>query len=470
MQMFSLKKVLRELPLFFLVFIIPMSGCSSSTNSVTPDEARAIAEEAYIFAFPMLENYRAMQAQAILPKIFNRFRHTTKLSGPDDTDVVRENNDTLYSVLWLDLRAEPVVVSVPPITDRYYTFQLLDLYTHNFGYVGTRVTGTGARTFVVAGPHWEGEKPDGADDFFRSESEFLLCLVRTGVNIDLPGDYEKVLGLQKQYAAKPLSSFLGLPAPEPFPMDIFPPFDQETADSPGFITYFNFLLGRLEIHPSEKDLIEKFGRIGIGPDFHFDENELSPAVRWAIQEGIDSAREQIWGCDNLLGETKNSWILSKRIFGSREQMQGKYLIRAGAARVGLYGVDLEEAYYPSSKFTPDGMTLNARENNYVIDFPAGSLPPVKELGFWSITMYSMPDQRMVHNPINRYSIGDRTPGLRYGEDGSLKIYLRKDVPEEGTENWLPAPDGPFSVTMRMYLPEDGALDPLYAPPPVMKAE
>jgi hypothetical protein len=366
MQMFSLKKVLRELPLFFLVFIIPMSGCSSSTNSVTPDEARAIAEEAYIFAFPMLENYRAMQAQAILPKIFNRFRHTTKLSGPDDTDVVRENNDTLYSVLWLDLRAEPVVVSVPPITDRYYTFQLLDLYTHNFGYVGTRVTGTGARTFVVAGPHWEGEKPDGADDFFRSESEFLLCLVRTGVNIDLPGDYEKVLGLQKQYAAKPLSSFLGLPAPEPFPMDIFPPFDQETADSPGFITYFNFLLGRLEIHPSEKDLIEKFGRIGIGPDFHFDENELSPAVRWAIQEGIDSAREQIWGCDNLLGETKNSWILSKRIFGSREQMQGKYLIRAGAARVGLYGVDLEEAYYPSSKFTPDGMTLNARENNYVL--------------------------------------------------------------------------------------------------------
>jgi len=468
--MFSLKRYLKELPLFFLVFLIPMSGCSSSNNAVTPDEARSIAEEAYFFAFPMLENYRAMQVQAILPGIFNRFRHTTKLAGPDDTDVVRENNDTLYSVLWLDLRAEPVVVTVPPIADRYYSFQLIDLYTHNFGYIGTRCTGTGTRTFAVAGPHWEGEKPAGADDLFRSESDFLLCLVRTGVNIDLPGDYEKVLGIQKLYTAKPLSVFLGLQTPAPFPMDIFPPFDQEKTDSPGFITYFNFLLGQLEVHPSEKDLIEKFGRIGIGPGFNFDENELSSAVRSAIHEGIDSAREQIWGCDSMLGDMKNSWILSKRIFGSREQMQGKYLIRAGAARVGLYGVDLEEAYYPSATFTPDGMTFNAHENDYALTFLPGSLPPVKELGFWSITMYSMPDQRMIHNPINRYSIGDRTQGLRYGEDGSLKIYLQKDVPEEGAENWLPAPDGQFSVTMRMYLPEDGAIDPLYAPPPVMKVE
>lgn len=466
-KVFSMKKALRELPLFFLVFILPVSGCSTSGNSVTPEEARSIAEKAYVFAFPMLENYRSMQVQAVIPGIFNRFRHTTKLAGPDDTDIVRENNDTLYSALWLDLRAEPVVVSFPSIPDRYCSFQLIDLYTHNFGYAGTRTTGTGGRTFVVAGPRWEGEKPSGADDLFRSETEFVLCLVRTGVNIDLPGDYEEVLELQQQYAARTLSAFLGLPAP---PMDIFPAFDQDTADSPGFITYFNFLLGMLKVHPSEEELIEEFGRIGIGPGFHFSENELSPVMRAAIQEGIDSAREQILGSDSLLGELRNSWILAKRIFGSREQMQGKYLIRAGAARIGLYGADLEEAYYPSANFTPDGMPFNAREFDYALVFPAGSLPPVKELGFWSITMYSVPSQRMVHNPIDRYSIGDRTPGLVYGGDGSLTIYLRKDEPAEGPGNWLPAPDGPFSVTLRMYLPEDGALDPLYAPPPVRKAE
>ncbi len=465
--MFSLKKALRNIPLFFLVFIIPMSGCTSSNNSVSLDEARSIAEEAYIFAYPMLENFRSMQVQAVLPGSFNRFRHTTKLAGPDDTDIVRENNDTLYSMLWLDLRAEPMVVTVPPLSERYYSFQLIDLYTHNFGYIGTRATGTGAGTFIIAGPQWKGEKPAGADKLFRSETNFLLCLVRTGVNIDLPGDYEKVVAIQKQYGAVPLSAFLGLPAPKAPPMDIFPVFDQKTADSPGFISYLNFLLGQLEVHPSERELIERFGRIGIGPDFYFDEKELSPAHRAIIQEGIDSAREQIRGSGSMLGTMENSWLLTERIFGSREEMQGKYLIRAGAARMGLYGVDLDEAYYPSSTFTQDGKPLNAHENNYVLTFPAGSLPPVKELGFWSITMYSMPDQRMVHNPIDRYSLGDRTPGLVYGDDGSLKIYLRKDEPPEGKENWLPAPDGLFSLTMRVYLPKEEALDPLYAPPPVM---
>ncbi|NLD04427.1 MAG: DUF1254 domain-containing protein [Synergistaceae bacterium] len=470
--MFSLKKALREIPLFFLILILPlsMSGCTTSNNEITPDEARSIAEEAYVFAYPMLENYRSMQVQAIRPQTFNRFKHTTKLAGPDDTDIVRENNDTLYSILWLDLRTEPVVLTVPPIADRYHSFQLIDLYTHNFGYVGTRATGTGARTFAIAGPRWKGEKPTGADDLFRSETNFLLCLVRTGVNIDLTGDYEKVLAIQKQYAAVPLSAFLGLPAPKAPSMDIFPLFDQKTADSPGFITYVNFLLGQLEVHPSEKELIERFGRIGIGPDFYFDDTELSPALRTAIQEGIDSARKEIQGSGSLLGKMKNSWLLTERIFGSREQMQGKYLIRAGAARMGLYGVDLDEAYYPSSTSTQDGKPLNAHEKNYVLTFPAGSLPPVRELGFWSITMYNMPDQRMVHNPIDRYSIGDRTPGLKFDDDGSLKIYLQKVVPVEGAENWLPAPDGPFSVTMRMYLPQGKALDPLYAPPPVMTDE
>ncbi len=456
------KRILRYVVLFIVPFsLLSLSGCSS--NNVTDlSVIKATAKEAYIFAYSMLENYKTMQTQAILPEKFNIFTHSTHLQDPEYRDIVRPNNDTLYSVLWMDLRAEPLVIQIPSVSDRYYSFQMVDMYTYNFAYAGTRTTGTGARTFLVAGPHWKGTPPENVDDLFVSEGNFVLCLGRTAVNPDIPGDLERVLDIQQQYRVQPLSAYLGQAAPTPSPMDIFPLYEKTRAESVEFIGLFNFLLGQLAIDPSESGMINCFGIIGIGPNYPFDASKLDASVKNAIEEGIAEALEEITHSGALLGEERNGWTLTKRIFGNREQMQGQYLVRAGAAAMGIYGNDLEEAYYPSTEKDLGGLPLNASHGkSYLLTFSREDLPQVQEGGFWSITMYNLPEQLMVENPINRYSLGDRT-NLTYQADGSLEIIIQTASPDQG--NWLPAPEGPFSLTMRMYLPEEEALDPLYGPP------
>ena len=449
------------------VLLIPLSGCSFTSRTNNYEEARALAEEAYIFAFPMFEHYRTMQLQAIGSDSFNRFRHAVEILGPEHRAVVRPNNDTLYSTLWLDLRAEPMVLILPPISDRYYSFQFVDMYTHNFAYAGLRSTGTEGGIFLIAGPEWSGDKPSGVDVIFQSEGDFVLCLGRTA--LDGPEDLGNVHAIQQRYVVEPLSTFLGTEPPPPSPMDIFPLYMQVAAESVHFISYLNFLLGQLKIHPSEEAMIERFSLIGIGPSYHFDAHEFSEVIRSAVEDGIASALEKIAASSGLLGEKKNGWTLTRRIFGNREQMQGLYLIRAGAARIGLYGNDLEEAYYPSASLDADEEPLDASEHSYVLRFSGDEIPPVD--GFWSVTMYCMPDQLLVENSIDRYSIGDRTRGLVYGADGSLELYFQKNSPGgEKERNWLPAPDGPFALTLRMYLPKEDAISPpLYAPQPIRKA-
>ena len=211
-------------------------------------------------------------------------------------------------------------------------------------------------------------------------------------------------------------------------MDVFPPYVQTAAESVHFISYFNFLLGQLKVHPSEEELIERFGAIGIGPGYYFDADALNGKIRRAIEAGIASALEQIKASGEILGERNNGWVLTRRIFGSREQMQGLYLIRAGAAHMGIYGNDLEEAYYPTGDLDEEGELLDASKHSYVLRFEKDEIPPVD--AFWSITMYNLPEQLMVENPIDRYSIGDRTEGLSFGRSRSLELYFSMVSPAE----------------------------------------
>ncbi|MEQ8157383.1 MAG: DUF1254 domain-containing protein [Mesotoga sp.] len=433
-----------------------------------PAEARAIARQAYIFAYPMLENYRTMSTQVLQFGGFNRFTHFNRLHGPQNRLIVRPNNDTIYSMIWLELSTEPIVISIPEITDRYYSFQLVDMYTHNLAYVGTRATGSDAKTVMIVSPCWEGETPPGIDEVFYSEGNYVYCIVRTGVDSELPGDLQRVLEIQQQYLLQPLSNYYGTPALEELHAVKLPPFDQTVADSAGFIGYFNFLLGQLKIHPSEEALIQSFSKIGIGPDYPFDPDNLTEPVLEAIESAIAEARDEISAMEKEIGIVKDGWSLSERIFGSRERMHGLYLIRATAAHIGLYGNDLEETFYPNCLYDSDGEPLDASRYNYVINFAKEQLPPVDPKGFWSITMYDE-EQFLVDNPLNRYSIGDRSE-LTYGEDGSLVLYLQHESPGESKEsNWLPAPDGKFKITMRIYIPLPEGLDPLYCPPAVRKA-
>jgi len=453
---------------FLLLVLISSLFSVQPELTLDPAEAKSIAREAYIFAYPMLENYRTMYLQLLSWGEPNEFTHIKQLYGPKNTMIVRPNNDTVYSMVWMDLTVEPIVISIPEIRNRYFAFQLVDMYTHNLDYIGARTTGPGPTTFMVAGPKWEGEIPSGIAKVVFSEGNFVYCVVRTGVNSELEGDLQKVLKIQQQYKSQTLSNYCGNSVMEESHTVDLPPFDQAVADSIGFIGYFNFLLGQLEIHPSEKDLIQGFSKIGIGPDYPFDPTSFSEPVREAIEAAIVEARDEIYAMETKIGTIQDGWSLPERIFGNRERMQGLYLMRAAAAHLGLYGNDLEETFYPNCLFDGDGETLDASKYNYVIVFSKDQLPPVDPRGFWSLTMYNE-GQQFVENPLNRYSIGDRSK-LKYGEDGSLILYLQHESPGASKEsNWLPTPDGEFKLTMRIYIPLPEGLDPLYCPPPVQKA-
>ena len=446
-----------------------------SSAEISSKEATAIAKEAYIYAFPMMENYRTMYVQAIDKTApgyagpFNQLMHKTELLGPDFQDVVRPNNDTLYSMGWLDLRAQPVVITVPAVEDRYYSVQLVDMFTHNFSYIGTRATGTGAGSYVIAGPQWQEGKPDDAKEVFRSESNFVFCLIRT--QVAGPEDVAAVIELQKRYVLTPMNVFLGrsrIPAAAGI---TFPTFNPNKVKSAGFIDLFDFLLGQVVVVPEEQDLMRRFARISIRPGALSASLGLSPELRHAIDAGVGQAIMSIAEAakepsklEGVVVRAEQGWEGVDGLFGNGKTMRSKYLVRAVAAMVGLYGNDAVEAYYPIGNSDAAGNALDGSKHRYVMRFEKEELPQVD--AFWSMTMYRLPEQLMVANPINRYSIGDRTK-LRYGKDGSLTIYIQHESPGKKMEsNWLPAPDGPFSLQFRMYLPKPEALDPLYLPPPV----
>jgi len=473
-----------QLSIMATTALLIASGCAkdgavpssqTATEAVTPKEAAAIAEEAYIYAFPMMENYRTMYVQAIdrtapgYGAPFNELAHKTELLGPEFKDIVRPNNDTMYSFAWLDLRAQPIVITVPEIKDRYYSVQLVDMFTHNFGYIGTRATGTEAGSYVVAGPQWEGTKPGDAKAVFHSESNFVYCIIRT--EVDGLDDVAAVVELQKQYRLTAMNVFLGRSRVPVAAGITFPAYDPSKAKSAAFIDLLNFLLMQVVIVPEEQELTSRFSAVGIQAGARSASLALTPELRDAVDAGvgqgvmaITQAMQDLSKVEGVTARADHGWQGVDGMFGPGKEMRTKYLVRAGAALLGLYGNDADEAYYPIGNTDASGNRFDASKHSYAMRFEKDELPQVD--AFWSMTMYSLPDQLMVANPINRYSIGDRSK-LRYGEDGSLTIYIQRESPgKKKASNWLPAPDGPFSLQFRMYLPKPEALDPLYLPPPV----
>ena len=483
----------------FVVIILFITGFSRPVHAVdelTPEQAQQIAQEAFVYAYPMLETYKTMLVtlDKLSPKFWaplNQLYYRSTLSGPAYTTVVLTNNDSLYYRGWLDLRSEPVVLSVPALPkERFYTIQLADLYTHNFAYVGTRATGNGAGHYLIAGPNWNGTKPTGIDAVIRSDSNFVFVLGR--MTVYGPDDLPNARALQLQNKVEPLSAFLGQPLPRlplpPYPSHRlifwlaarwFEPIGpgrpgasdalglpEEELSAAGFITYLNFMLGQVRLYPYEQDMMARFTRIGIGPNRPFSASALKPEIRKAIEAGVVAGYEQIRDYfPHLADESRNGWNLFYTLFGTPEQMRGKYLRRAAAAMYGLYGNSFEEAYYPFTITDGTGQSLDASKRSYMMKFRKEDLPTVK--GFWSLTMYYWPQEFLVSNPINRYSIGDRTPGVKYGEDGSLTIYLSFLSPGEDLEsNWLPAPNGPFFLLWRLYAYAPKQPDQKWAPPPV----
>ena len=440
------------------------AGQSHSPLATDPAEARAIAKEAWIYAYAPIMNYQTIWSQAVNSNSpayvggFGRFRHYSTFYTPINRDIVTPNNDTPYSWAWLDLRAEPWVLSVPAVPkDRYNVFQWFDLYTHNFAYVGVRSTGYEAGNYVFAAPGWNGKMPPGISRVFRSETSIVGTLART--SLKGPDDIGNLKALQAQYLLRPLHEFVGTPEPAPAPRVSWPAWNAERALGPEFIGYLNFLMQFMQPPPeSEAAKLVRFGRIGIGPGRPYDPTAVDPAIREAIALGAADGKK-------ALEERALATSSSLGLFGSREELGSDLdMKRAVGAVVGIYGNSSTEAVYQGwSKDTAGQPLLGSK--SYEITYPPGMLPPVTL--FWSATMYDMPDRQLVDNPIDRYSVGSNSPQLKYAADGSLTIYVQLASPGPDREsNWLPAPPGPFSIITRLYGPKPEVLYGIWKQPDI----
>jgi hypothetical protein len=441
-------------------------------SDITPAEARTIAKEAYIYGFPMVDGYRIQydyfqdRKNPEFKAPWNHIANIPRVSTAADTTAQTPNADTPYSWLGLDLRAEPIVLTMPVIPkDRYFTVQLIDAYTFNFAYIGSRATGNDGGSFLIAGPRWKGETPKGVKKVIRADTEFIFAFYRT--QLFDPADIDNVKKVQAGYKVQTLSAFTGTPPKTAPPVDFFKPISRDAEKtSLEFFNVLNFVLTFCPTDPSEVDLMARFAKIGVGPGKHLDVSKLSPEMKKAMEEGMADAWVAFGG---VLKEFNEGKVTSGDVFGTRAYLKNNYLYRMAAAVLGIYGNSKEEAMYPMYGVDSAGQKLSGA-NNYTLHFANGSLPPVN--AFWSLTMYKMPESLLVANPINRYLINSpMLPQLKKDADGGLTLYVQNESPGKDKEsNWLPAPKGPFVMYLRLYWPKEEALDGKWTSPPLKRAE
>ena len=438
--------------------------------------AAEIAEAAFIFGLPIVMNYAVMYEFAI-DRNSGQFKAPCNAIWNDaqvftwrDTAVPTPNSDTPYSMSWLDLRAEPMVISVPDVpAGRYFSVQVCDGNTYNVGYIGSRTTGQGAGSWIIAGPGWQGATPSGIKGVIRSTTQFALTIFRT--QLFGPDDMPNVVAVQRGYKVAPLSTFLRQPAPPAAPEIRWPRITADLAKH-HFFDYLAFALQFNAPQPNEAAIRAQLASIGIDgrgtpmPNSFLDRLELLGAA-FEGERKVDAAVA-------AAGVAMNGWRVTP-IPGSPEAYNGDWLLRAVAAKAGIYGNSTEEATYPFTRHDATGGELDGSKGRYTLTFGPNQLPPVS--AFWSVTMYHGGNQLLVQNPIDRYLIN--TPMLsqmKRNADGGVTLYIQKDDPGEALRpNWLPAPDGPIYIVMRLYWPktEQPALLPIgqgqWQPPGILRA-
>jgi hypothetical protein len=457
-----------------LILAASTTGCGGIAARREAREARReptleeTATEAFVYAFPMVQNYATLYRSSVAKGTphyqapINVLANLARVFSPDDTTVAAPNTDTSYSLLWMDLRAEPLVLSVPTIErERYYSIQLVDVYTSNFAYIGSRATGNDAGNYLIAGPDWSGETPPEISGVIRSDTSLALAIYRTQL-FDAT-DLENVKAIESRYGVRTLSEFAGTETPPQAPELDFPAYDPDLAAGVGYVRYLNFMLRFCPTLDDEVELLERFAALGIGPGAEFAPDELEATVRAALEAGIVAGNEQI---DRALKQTRSSAYL----FGTRETLGPRYRIkRAVAARLGLYGNTKSEALYPSYRTDASGRPLDG-SHRYELRFEAGGLPPVE--AFWSLTMYDGESEHLVRNPLDRYLIGSAMADeLVRDASGAITLYVQSDSPGPDREaNWLPAPEGSFYLLMRLYWPQPAALQGLWSEPPLKRLD
>lgn len=432
------------------------------------DEAVRIAEEAYLFGFPIVLmettrritiNVPAGQRPGFGP--MNRFTHMRAFPPGDFKEVIRPNFDTLYSILWFDLTDEPLVVSVPDTAGRYYMLPFLDMWTDVFALVGRRTTGTGPGHYALVGPGWTGTLPDGVVRI-DSPTPFGWVIGRTQTNG--PADYPAVHAVQDGFVATSLSVWPAAPSVPTVRTD--PTIDMTTAPVEQVLALSGVeLLERTaelmmlhRPHLVDQPIVARMRRLGLVAGEPFDVTALDDDTRAAIEAGAAAAQERMTRLARM-HPIVDGW--SQPTFGIGVYGTD-YWRRAVISKIGLGANLVEDAVYPVLMFDKAG-NPPVGEVDYALHFDADALPPVD--AFWSVTMYDG-DGFPVPNSIDRYTLGDRDP-LVYNTDGSLDLYIQRlDPGEARRSNWLPSPAGPLGVTMRLYDPHPEVLDGTWTPPPL----
>jgi hypothetical protein len=428
----------------------------SSSDAIDPQAARGLAKAAYIFTYPLVMNYRTMFMQAIDgDRAMGKWLHLG-LSSPADTDIVTPNNDTPYSYAWVDLRAEPWVLTMPTIEkERFYTSQWDDYWGYVLDNPGSVNDGNDGISVLLASPSWKGPLPKGVERVIQGETDFLGTLTRTQI-IGNQEDLRKVADIQASYKLEPLSSFAGTPAPKPAPAVTWPRWSEGDEAKEVYWSYVSFLLPFVSPNPDDQVMHEALASLGIESGALWDPAALAPAVREAMQQGLEDGRAE-------LKQLSERGVDAAKFFGPRSRVGTNFMDRALGVYMGIFGNVKEVSVYLSMPADDEGTPLDGSTSTYTLTFTREQMPPVDY--FWSITMYKLPQRLLVDNPIDRYSIGSATTGLQTNEDGSLVIYVGKDSPGSSKEsNWLPAPDGPFWTVMRCYGPSNSIVDGTYKRP------
>ncbi len=431
-----------------MVIILFLIGCknskteklnNSSNISLQYEEIKSIAKETYIALFPLVYNYGTMYNQAIDSKApeyiggFGVYKHYG-LATPENRDIPTPNNNTPYAWAWLDLRAAPWVLTMPPADgNRYYVCQWDDMWGYVIDAPGSVIDGQNGGNYLLTTTNYQGEIPEGIKRVIRSESQFTGTLTRTGLNGEK--DLKAMQSLQNKYSLQPLSSYLKTAPKTNSPNIDWIPYNPKDLKSIYFFTYANFMLQYTIPNKEDQKMLSNAKKIGVASGMQWNPKKMDSAFVLAIQEGIQAALKEIEQ------QTVNTTD-GKKLFNTRKIIGEDYLNRTVGVVVGQFGNYPSQAMYPGFNKDQEGNALDASVKNYKITFPAGQLP--KANYFWSFTMYDLPNRFLVKNPINRYSIGSQTKPLKKGEDGSVTIYFQTESPGTNKEgNWLPTPNAPF---------------------------
>jgi hypothetical protein len=472
-----------SLGLFLGPVVAPAALAQGAPPAITEQEAHAIGVDAYVYLYSLVTmDITRKQFTNVEPgKEFgkgpmNMFVSVPEYPPANFKGVVRSNFDTLYSIAWLDLTKEPMMVSAPDTGGRYYLLPMLDMWTDVFTSPGWRTTGTGAATYIVTPPGW---RPDLSDRFieeFRlpkdtqrinAPTSYVWIIGRT--KTDGPADYPAVHKIQAGYKVTPLSEWGR--TPKPIEVKVDPSVDMKTPPKAQVDTmpagkYFAYAAELLKVNPphiTDEPIIAQMRRIGIEPGKSFDIEKASPAVSKGLEGAPEAAQKLMEWKIPTLARVANHWSMNTDTMG----VYGNYYLkRAIVTQVGV-GANLpEDAIYPLNLGDEAGRSLDGA-NRYAIHFSKESLPPVR--AFWSITLYD-PEGFQVANSLNRFAVSSWMP-FKYNTDGSLDLYIQKESPGRDREaNWLPAPEGAFNLTMRLYSPKSEALTGRWNPPPITRMQ